>query len=514
MQDKRALYATSFSGCICSRLGPELINFTEPGKNIIYRTTSMYFYRLNHLLFLLILTTFAGVACAGVSPASDSSTASSSTVTDTESLEWGAGVARVNITPEEPMWMAGYGFRDHPSEGVRQELWAKAVALEDATGNLSVLVTSDLLGIPKGISDTIRDRLEEEYGLNRAQIILNSSHTHTGPVLEDALVDIYPLDDHQNSLISQYSRQLEDDIVNLVGEALESIEPARLYAENGVTRFAVNRRNNPAATLHQQTELQGPSDHAVPVIKVEDGSGDLKAVVFGYACHTTALNDYHWSGDYAGFSQLELEKKYPGVTALFFQGAGADQNPLPRGTVELGEQNGLNLAIAVDRVLKEEMRPLRSQLSTAYSEVDINLSPLPSREEMAQTRDESSGYSRRWAERMLGIMDSGESFDTTYPYPVQVWMIGDQPLFTLGGELVVDYAIEIKRIFGFESFVMGYTNDVMAYIPSARIIREGGYEGFTAQRVYGLPTTWATDIETLILAEVLKVAEQAGLKAK
>lgn len=424
-----------------------------------------------------------------------------------DQMEWKAGVAGVVITPDQPIWMAGYGAREHPAKGTLHDLWAKALAVEDADGNRAVLVTTDLLGFPEEMSNHIRDQIEEQFGLSRSQIILNSSHTHSGPVLENALIDIYPLDSEQQALIKDYSRKLEDEIIQLVGNALDKMEPARLFAENGVTRFAVNRRNNPAATLYRATELAGPADYAVPVIKVEDSSGEMMAVVFGYACHPTVLSDYDWSGDFPGFAQLELEKAYPGVKAMFFQGAGADQNPLPRRSVALAEQYGKTLAAAVQRVLNEEMRELPSRLATAYSEVELNVAVVPTREELTERAEESSGYMQRWAERMLGKLDKDEEFRTSHRYPVQIWNIGDQMVVSLGGELVVEYAVRIKEIFGFDTFVMGYSNDVMAYIPTTKIIREGGYEGDQSQMVYGLPGIWSTDVEVLILSEILSLSE-------
>ena len=116
---------------------------------------------------------------------------------DQEIEGWKAGVARVIITPKQSMWMAGYASRTGPSEGKLHELWAKALALEDASGEKAVLVTADLVGLPKNISDNILNRAKEKFKLSRAQIILNSSHTHSGPVLQDALFDIYPLDANQ-----------------------------------------------------------------------------------------------------------------------------------------------------------------------------------------------------------------------------------------------------------------------------------------------------------------------------
>ena len=428
-----------------------------------------------------------------------------------DSIVWKAGVARAVITPEYPMWMAGYAARVHESEGTLHDLWAKALAIEDAERNRAVLVTSDLLGFPKDLSDRIRNRISRKFGLQRSQIILNSSHTHCGPVLGEALLDIYPLGHSDIKKIRRYTGELEDQIVSLVGAALQAMAPATLSSANGVARFQVNRRNNDAATLAVTSDLKGPNDYAVPVIKVQDMSGKLLAVAFGYACHNTVLDNYQWSGDYAGFAQLELEQLHPGVTAMFFQGAGADQNPLPRKTVALARQYGRTLAAAVDRVLEEDMRPLAATLSTAYAELPLSLNPAPEKAEFARLAGEYTGYQKRWATRMLQKVEDGEGLLSTYPFPLQVWKVGDQSIFSLGGELVVEYSIALKRIFGADAFVMGYSNDVMAYIPSTTILREGGYEGKTSQIVYGLPSTWTSDIQASILYEIVRLAKEAGV---
>jgi neutral ceramidase len=426
---------------------------------------------------------------------------------------WKAGVARINITPRQPLWMAGFAVRTHPSEGTRLDLWAKALAIEDAAGNKAVLVTTDLLGLPKEVSDNIRERLQAKFGLAKAQVLLNSSHTHSAPVLGSALSDIYPMDEAEKKKVVQYTRKLEDQIVDLVGNALKLMEPVQLYAQNGVTRFQVNRRNNKEATLLQQTELAGPNDYAVPVIKVVNAKGKLEAVAFGYSCHPTVLNDYKWSGDYPGFAQLELEKYYPGVTALFFQSAGADQNPLPRRSEALARQYGRELAAAVSRVLEEEMSLLPEGLKTAYTEINLPLDNPPTEAALQKVaNDTTAAYNQRWATRMLAQMKQGKPFRTSYPYPLQVWKLGDQLLMGLGGELVIEYAIRLKKMYGLNTFVLGYSNDVMAYIPSARILQEGGYEGATSQMVYGLPTTWASGIEETIITGIKGLARQIGVE--
>lgn len=291
---------------------------------------------MNVRTILLSRSLFWAIAFLGIDPTAFSQQSPSG---------WKAAVSTVAITPQESMWMAGYASRDHPSEGVRHEIWAKALVLEDRSGNLAVLVTTDLVGIRQELSRKIRDRLMNQYGLSKDQVILNSSHTHTGPETDYARYQ-FQLDRVQLDKIKRYAENLEDKIVELVGRTMKSLKPVHLYAENGLTRFQVNRRNNEEASLVHQDELNGPNDYAVPVLKVADEEGDMIALVFGYACHPTVLSDYFISGDYAGFAQLELEKQYPGTTALFFQGqvlirihCRDDRSPWPGNT----ERNWLPL---------------------------------------------------------------------------------------------------------------------------------------------------------------------------
>jgi len=426
---------------------------------------------------------------------------------------WKAGVAKGIITPEKSMWMAGYAAREHPSQGTIHDLWAKALALEDEEGNQALLICTDILGFTKAMSDQIRDRLKRDFGLSREQIILSSTHNHSGPVLKDALYDIYPLEGRHIAEIEKYSEKLAEQIVSLAGDALNSMAEVRVFSHNGVTRFQVNRRNNDPSNLDSQTQLAGPNDFSVPVLKIVDRKGDLMAVAFGYACHPTVLDAYHWCGDYPGFAQIELERIYPGSTAMFFMGAGADQDPLPRHTVALARQYGKELAAAVERVLEEEMQELSPSLSVSYSEIELPLNPpMPLSELRDISRDTLAyaSYQIRWAERMIEERNQGKISRTSYPYPLQVWRMGQQMLVNMGGEVVVEYANKLKQLYGQELFVMAYSNDVMAYIPSATILEEGGYEGLVSQQVYGLPNTWKPGIESLILKEIARLAEFVG----
>jgi hypothetical protein len=202
------------------------------------------------------------------------------------------------------------------------------------------------------------------------------------------------------------------------------------------------------------------------------------AVVAGYSCHATVLSDYQISGDWPGYAQHELERMYPGAVALFVQNTGADANPLPRRDPELAEQFGHLLAVAVDQALKGKMAAVSGPLTTVFETV------------------------------ALAFQKAGE----TYPYPVGVWRFGqDLEIITLGGEVVVDYGLRLRKEYGWDkTWVAGYSNDVFGYVPSLRVLREGGYEGGEAMRYTNLPGPFAESVEETIVNKVADLVKQAS----
>ncbi len=414
---------------------------------------------------------------------------------------WKAGTAKANITPKQPIWMAGYGGRNKESEGVLHPLWAKALALEDAKGNRAVIIGTDTLGMTASIYANLKVRLAKAHKLTPAQIMINASHTHTGPVLRGGLYDIYPLNEARIKRIEKYSARMENEIVRITGEAFKALEPVTLKHGIGISRFGVNRRENKPYSdvpkLIADHTLKGPVDHDVPVLAVYKGL-ELKAVVFGYACHSTTLSFYQFSGDYSGFSQIALEKTHPGALALFSAGCGADINPLPRSVVHLAERYGHMLAAAVEETLLQQMQTLEPQLATHIKIIPLEYGALPDAATLAALAKNQASYRGRWAGRMLKLQTGGK-IPKTYPYPIQCWRVGDLTWLTMGGEVVVDFSLKFKKQFGVRTWVTSYCNDVMAYIPSFRVLQEGGYEGQSSMAVYGLPADrWKENVEELV----------------
>jgi len=438
---------------------------------------------------------------------------------------WKAGVARSNITPTNALWMGGYAGRNHPADGKATDLWLKALALEDAAGRRAVIITADLLAIRGPLYSNCLPRLKARFGLEGQQVLLTASHTHCGPLVPNWGRSLSALDASDRSATEHYAEGLEDQVVETAGRALAELKPVRLAAGQGSTGFGANRRNDAEADrprLVREGALVGPVEHSVPVLAVYGLDGKLTAVLFGYACHNTTLTRdfYQYCSDYAGFAQAELEKSHPGAMALFFVGCAGDQDPVVRGGLGLAERYGNMLAAAVEETLLAPPVPLAPTLKTAMETIPLNLGAVPGEADLLPLTTNQTAYIRRWATGLLADIKAGRAIERSYPYPVQVWQLGQQRLITLGGEPVVDYALKFKREFGPQTWVAGYANEVMCYIPSLRVLNEDkppvaskswGYEGSQAMLVLGLPARrWADDVEDAITASVERLAKKAA----
>jgi neutral ceramidase len=425
-----------------------------------------------------------------------------------------AGVARTRITPPSPFWMSGYAARTHPSEGIEQELWAKALALRDAGGPPVVLVTTDLIGLPRAISDEVAERVRERFRVERSRLVLSASHTHCGPAVRQNLAVLYDFGEDDRRRVDAYGAALAERLVEVVGAALANLASARLSFGHGSVGFAVNRREFTSDGVKIGVNPTGPVDHDVPVLKVAGEDGSLRAVLFGYACHNTTLGAdfYRLGGDYAGYAQAELEEKHPGATALFVMLCGGDQNPNPRGTLDLARQHGHALAAEIGRILAAEGQPVRPPIRAALDLASLDFAPH-TRATFEQEAASPDRFRQRRARLMLAAYDEGRPVRST-PYPVQAIRFGRElTLLALAGETVVDYALRLKREFPGENLIVaGYCHDVMCYIPSRRVLQEGGYEAGDNTIYYGQPGPFTETVEDRVMAAVHEVATRVGLK--
>ena len=422
------------------------------------------------------------------------------------SAAWQAGAAKADITPTESVPLAGYGGKTRMSQRVEHPIWLKALALKDDSGATSVLVTADLVGLSDRMIAVIAKSALEKHGIPRERLILNTSHNHSCPVTEDVLWLYYEFTPEEAAARDRYTQMVYARYEQVIGNAIAALAPAELAFEQGLAGVAVNRRRSRGP---ESRAFGGQVDQDVPVITVKAGN-EIKAIMFGYSCHTTALGGLSINGDYAGFAQLELEKSFPGSVALFVQNCGGDANPLPRirgkdvEATELAGMYGRILAEAVRQVIAGTMKPLSGPVRAAMGETELFLQPGIPLEELKQRVPNLTGMPKREFEHFIRQHEQLGSTPDRVKYPIQVWRFGpDFTFIALTGETVVDYSLKFKAANGWNNtWVCGYNNDLLSYVPSLRVLKEGGYEGVTGMFEYGHRAPYTETVEQQITTKV------------
>jgi neutral ceramidase len=421
------------------------------------------------------------------------------------------GVGVVDITPDYPIRMVGYESRKTESEGIASRLKARALAIGGdgaAADGSAVLVAVDNCAVGSKVVEEVATRLNKKANLPRERFVVCSTHTHCAPGLSSGLDFIFgnPLPPDQRARIERYTGELTDAIEKVALLALASRSPASLAWGQGQVGFAANRRVlRDGRWVNFGVNPNGPVDHSVPVLRALDAAGKVKAVLFGYACHCTTLGGEFNKicGEWTGYACDEIEQRSPGAIALAIIGCGADANPEPRRNLDDAKQHGLAAGREVDRLVKSTLAPLAGPIQSRFRKIELPLEPLPGRpklEEQTKQRGAAGFLARTLIERL----DRGESLPTTVPYVVQTWCFDDDmAIVFLAGEVVVDYALRLKWETDSERiWVAAYSNDVPCYIPSRRVLSEGGYEADFSMIYYGHPSRFAPATEDLIIQTV------------
>ena len=423
---------------------------------------------------------------------------------------WKVGVASIRITPESPIWMAGYAARNKPSEGMVHDLHAKSLVIEDADGTKVVLLTLDLIGFPDELHGLLAKHLGQRYGIPAECLLINVSHTHSGPELRVSQAEHYEVDKERVETCCRYYEKLKNELLpKVLDEAMANLKPAEIAYSHARAGFAMNRRTPTERGVINHPYPDGPVDHEVPVLRVTSKEGKLVAVLFGYACHNTTLDFYKICGDYAGYAQAYLEASHPEAKALFMIGCGGDQNPYPRRTWELAEQHGRALANAVEAALQTKFTPVSGPLQASMVDVELEFAPAPSKEQLEKEAKSSDKYTRNHAKALLGQLEENGEIDLTLDTVVQAIRFGDSLLMlALPGETVIDYSLRFKKEFTETPlWVAGYSNNLFGYLPSLRVLKEGGYEGGDAFRYGSEPGPFSETVEDRIVEGVHKAVE-------
>lgn len=433
----------------------------------------------------------------------------------TPAAEWKVGLASIKITPNVPVMMDGYSSRNRPYDKVETDLFAKALVLEDNAGHKGLLVTHDLVGMTSDVSEPICERIIQKTGLKREQIVLSFSHTHNGPTVSLTIGPSRNVPEGEAMRTIDYTRQLQDKVVDVAVQALAKMEPADLAYGFGVAHFVMNRRENmPDGRITLGANPRGLADRSVPVLQILGADGKPRAILFGASVHNTTLRprNYELCGDYAGFAQIYLQEQFPGAQAMFVLGCAGDADPYPHSSMDLARQHGKSLADEVTRVLSTKLTAVRGPLAIAFARVDLPLDVSLSQEDLKKLAVNRRDFRSGAAGKMVAMIEKGEKPASHYNCPVSVWQFGqDLTLVALPEEVVVDYLKMIEKAIGpNQLWVAAYCSDVSGYVPSARLLSEGGYE------THGLYYTgvgyFHPDVEKVLVSKVRELAIQAGRK--
>lgn len=406
------------------------------------------------------------------------------------------GIAKVDITPEYPVLLSGYGSRStEPISRVEQQLWARAIVVQNEQKHPQILISVDNCGVPAAVTKAVVANLKDKYQIAPENLVVCSTHTHSAPMLTDVLLNLYQQDLSVKAQagIDRYTQELVKSLTQVAMSAIKDCQPAVLEWGVGTADFAKNRRN-----------ITGPTDHDLPILRVKNTKGETRALLVNYACHCTTLGGVSFmSGDWAGCAVEGIEADNPDCMAMVVVGCGADQNPKFRGDDQgAARVNGQVIAKGVRERLKTDLKSISGNLTTRKSEVTLPLDTAPTQEDWEKNKNKK-GITGYFAQKNLQRLKQGKSLKNKIICPISTWVFGDSlAMVFLGGEVVVDYALAIKGKHGKKLWVTAYANDVPCYIPSERVLKEGGYEGLTAMRWYDVPAPLAPGLEKKILDEV------------
>ena len=433
------------------------------------------------------------------------------------------GVAQIDITPDYPIRLNGYGSRRTVSEGIIQRIYAKALVIGNDDAGPVVMVTVENCGLPDEFTEEVSHRLEQKAGIPRENFVACFTHTHSAPCLTNAASFIFSADisPEEQEVIDRYTQHLVNWMEAVTMEALTRRKPCRLAWNIGELTFAKNRRTE-----------GGPVDQALPVMQITDADGELYAVWVSYACHCTTLAgaDNHICGDWAGFAQEAIQKDHPSATAIITIGCGADANPesrmrpMPEGHLSNREEvfetrlayakeHGQALAHEVSHQLQRDAVDITNRPESVFQRVNLPFDKIPTREEW-QEREAQGGAIGYHAKKHLEMLQQEQSIKTDISYPIQAWMFGDAlAIVFLASEVVVDFSLQLKREYDATRLWVGaYANAFPGYIPSERVLVEGGYEGGGAMIYFGQPTRFAPGVEDLVIDTVHEILPEEFLE--
>lgn len=422
-----------------------------------------------------------------------------------------AGICETNITPPVGVWLAGYAGRSGGCIGVHDELYARVLVLDDGL-SLACIVSLDLIALDFDLVELIRDGIHRKVGIPYERILLNCSHTHSGPGTRT-----FRAMGERDEL---YCNVMARKVVGAVQQAADMLEPVSLRWGRAPVQIGINRRERRGEQTVIGRNSTGPLQPYVDVLRVDREDQTPLAVVLAYATHPVVLGGQNlWvSADYPGAACAFLKQAGLGMP-LFLQGCAGNINPIYHGATfahvrKLGEI--LGAAVVVASHLSEPVNgvPISGTLRTVHlpylfpTHEEAQQHLRQAEEDLKRAEEEGAPLGTlmwrrdmlRWAQDLLLTIEQGEP--KTMPFEIQQMRLGDVRLIAFPAEMFVQYALDIERQSPYKPTIpLGYSNGCWGYIPTAADYAIGGYEVDLAYRFYGTLMVTA-DCERLIREEV------------
>lgn len=418
------------------------------------------------------------------------------------------GVGGEDVTPPVGIYLAGFAARTEPSTAVYHPLKANAIAIDDGNDPL-IIASAEILGFYEH-TEEVRSRVSALTGVVPANVVLSGSHTHCGPCIRE-------MDRHRHGdLDEDYIERLLDSVTRCAKTAWETRSPARLRFGTGQCDIAISRRKpDGKGGVEWKPDAGAPHDHEVPVLAVESPEGELRSVIFSYACHPTSRSGTLIGGDYVCFACDHVEARYPETTSFFLQGCAGDQKTrpvdpasetfVPRSVDEI-RAIGVDLGKSVVRTLASGgLDQVTGPISVNQTLLNLDTEPIDMGLVKAGLKD-NQAFVQAWARHLLDSVENNTPIVTNIPFEIQTVRFGNTlAVVTLAGEMTVEHGLRLKRELGprvDNVLVLAYTNDVVGYVPVRRQIPEGGYEVWSSQQYWKRTGPYVAETEDRIHAVV------------
>lgn len=402
-----------------------------------------------------------------------------------------AGWAQVEITPPLGIGLGGRGGPDTLAKTLLDPLWAQVLYLKDTNGTGMVVVSFDLIGMSHELSDRIRTAIVRELGVEYNLVVINWSHTHSGPyMIRDLMAGVGPAP----QIEINYFKSLTDKTISAVRAAKKTLTPVKVEVFEGASQVAINRRGkNKEGKRGIIPDPNGPIAERVWILKLSPLNNQPPAILFSYACHPVIVYGYNFaavSADFPGVTRAALREKLgEKVHTQFIQGLAGDVRPRITADIEHNrfrsstpedlKQAGQELAGDVLAALHSGGKLLELDIAGTMDRPFLPRGNPPSREFYeTMAKNAKNNFQKSVAQYWLEHYHTGEGFARGDAVPFGlIRLAGNQWICYSGGEPCVEWGPKISRWLAPRNIVMwGYSQEAVSYIPTEEMLPEGGYE--------------------------------------